>query len=142
MYTKKKLIIISLLSALAAGIIFAIAGYAFALQSEQIEKADLYGTYQFHIRNMENIEYLAVIPPSSADANESKGEFQWYNIDQKMLAQGQCKIHKEGFITLYADGKSVATIFIVDKKYYFVDNLSEPQEITKISEEPMVSDEL
>ncbi len=89
-------------------------GYSFSLQSTQIQNADFYGTYQFNIHDMDNIGYLAVMPSSSTTADNSEGEFQWYNVEKEMLLQGICKI----------------------------DNSLEPQEITKISEESMVSDGL
>lgn len=137
MFTKKKTIIISLLSALIVGVVCSIIVYESMSQSPQIGNYDLYGTYQFDIRNINNSEYLAVIPPSKSDANESEGEFQWYN-NKEMLAQGTCKIDTKGFVTFYVDGKSIATQFVINKKYYFVDSSLEPQEITKTSKEPMV----
>ncbi|MBA4685729.1 MAG: hypothetical protein H2184_01125 [Candidatus Galacturonibacter soehngenii] len=139
MFRNKKMIMIYLLSILVTGVICSIIVYSLTLQSMQIKKGDLYGTYQFNIRDLDNTEYLAVILPSAGDANEQEGEFQWYNINNEVLAQGTCKIDKGGFVTFEVDGNSIATIFGVDEKYYFVDDSIIPQEIIKISEEPMVS---
>lgn len=102
-----------------------------------MENSDFYGTYQFDMRDLDNIKYLAVIPPLKGDTK--KGQFQWYNVDKKMLAQGTCKIDKRGFITFYVDEKIIATMFVGDGKYFFVDDTLETQEITRISKEPMVS---
>jgi len=137
LFIKKKTIMISLLSALVLWVVCLIVVYN--LQPSQVENPSLFGTYQFDIRDIDNTEYIAVIPPSAGDANESEGQFQLYNIDREVLAQGNCKIEKEGFVTFYVDEKSISTIFFIKGKYYFVDDLLEPHEITKTSEEPMIS---
>ncbi|GEM_PF-6264232 len=49
------------------------------------------------------------------------------------------KIDAGDFVTFYVDGKSIATLWIVNKKYYFIDNSLEAQEIIKISNEAIVS---
>ena len=138
MFIKKSTIIISFLSALIVGVICSMIVYTRMSQSP-IMDSELYGTYQFNIRNLDNAVYLAVIPPSKVDENKGKGQFQWYNVKDEMLARGICKIDTRGFVTFYVDGKSIATLLVINKKYYFVDNSLEPQEITKISKVPMVS---
>jgi hypothetical protein len=135
---KGQKIIIPILSALVAGVICSIVVYTVMVQS-QAEDINLYGTYQFDLRDLDNTEYLAVIPSISGDSNKEDSEFQWYTADNKMVAQGICKIEKGRFITFYVAGNSIATICFVDGKYYFVDASLEQQEITKISEEPMVA---
>lgn len=114
--------------------------YTPKFQSSQAKNGDLYGTYQFNIRDLDHTQYLAAIPPLKGDADEREGQFQWYDIDNNMLHQGMCKIRKRNFMTFYEDDHSIATIFFADGKYYFVDDSLEPQVITKISNEPMVAE--
>lgn len=110
------------------------------LQSLQMKSSDLYGSYQFNIRdNINNTKYLVIIPPLVSDANQNEGQFEWYDVNEKMLNEGSYKIDAEGFVTFYADEKSIATLFVVNKKYYFIDNSLESQEIIKISDEAIVS---
>lgn len=142
MLKNKKNIFIPILSAIIAGIICSIIVYSFMSQSSQEKSFDLYGTYQLNIRTIDNTEYLAVIPPLTDNTTKNINQFQWYNVDKKVLSQGTYKMNKKGFITFYVDGKSIATLFAINGKYYFVQKSLEPKEITQISKEPIVSSPL
>lgn len=140
MFIKKKTIIVSLLSALVIGVVCTMVVNKLILQSLQFKNSDLYGSYQISINeNINDSEYIAIIPPLESDANENKGQFEWYDVNEKMLNHGSYKVDAGGFATFYVDGKSIATLCIVNKKYYFIDNSLEAQEIIKISNEAIVS---
>lgn len=131
--------ILLILSILFLGMVcFILIIYTPKFQS-QAKNPELYGTYQFNIRDLDHTEYLAAIPPLKGDADKRRGQFQWYDIDNNMLHEGICKIRKGNFITFYENDHSIATIFFADGKYYFVDSSLEPQVITKTSDEPMVA---
>lgn len=137
MLSKKKIFIILILSIVITGTVCSSIVYTSMLQTSKIENSDLYGTYQIDIRNIDNTEYLAIIP--SVSSNKNKSQFQWYNIDKKMIAQGVYEINESGYITLDIGENNFAVIFIINGKYYLVNDSLETQEITKISEEAMVS---
>lgn len=139
MLSKKKNLIILILSIIITGMICSLIVYTFMPQTSKAESPNLYGTYQIDIRNINNTEYIAVIPSLSGDNDKSESQFQWYNIDKKMIAQGFCKISKEGQIAFDVNGKNIALLYTDNGKYYLVNETLEVQEIIKISEEPMVS---
>ena len=135
MLTNKKNILITLLIVLFAGVLFTLILSNNMSQASQSKHESIYGTYQLNINNLNNAEYIAVIPPTS---DENVGQFQWYNIDNEVLQQGTCKINDDGFVTLCISNKDAATIFYTNNHYYFIDSSSEAKEITKISQEPIV----
>ena len=135
MFTNKKNIFITLFIVLLAGVIFALIFSDNMPQASQSEHESIYGTYRLNINNLNNAEYIAVIPPIS---DEDVGQFQWYNVDNKVLQQGTCKISDDGFVTLCINDKYTSTIFCTNNHYYFINNASEAREITKISQEPIV----
>lgn len=81
MFIKKNKFFIPILLTLVVGVVCIIAVFTLMLQPSQAKNFDLYGTYQFNIRDLDHTEYLAVIPPLAGSANKNEGQFQWYNID-------------------------------------------------------------
>lgn len=137
MLSKKKTFIISIICVIVTGIISSAIVYSFISQTSKIKNTTLYGTYQLN-KSIDNAEYLAVIPPLSTRDNESNNQFQWYNGDKKIIAQGVYEINKEGYILLNVNGKTIGIISVNNEKYYFINDILEIQEVTKISEEPIV----
>lgn len=136
MVSKKKTIIIAILSSICVGIICLLFVYSLFLYNDEAELSELYGTYRLNKNNLDEAEYLALIPP--IDGNENQMKYQWYSIDNDILAQGTGIIDENGFIILHEDNNKIADIFYNDEKFYFVDSSLEINEIIHISDEPMV----
>lgn len=140
MFSKKKNFIILISSIIITGMICSLIVYFFTSQTQKIKTQDLYGTYRLNTKNIDDTEYLAVIPSLSSDPTKNINQFQWYNTEKEMIAQGSCEINREGYITLDVDGNRIGILFINSLgKYYFINDTLEIQEIIKISEEPMVN---
>lgn len=106
--------------------------YYFALQSKHTNNDIFYlpGTYQFNLHTLDG-DYLAILPPSTG---ENTGDFELYNNrEHKMLFKGIYKIQNKGILSLYSNEKIIGTLVVVNKQYYFIDNLLEPKEIKKTS---------
>lgn len=138
MLVSKKTVVLYILGSVLLVLVCSALVYSFTMQSLQVKKTDLKGTYQFDNGGINNPEYLAVIESSKGDANESAGEFQWYNAAHEMLNQGTCKIQKRDFVTLNVDNQILGMIVNTDGRYYFIDDSFEYHEIFKISEVPSV----
>ena len=57
-----------------------------------------------------------------------------------MLFKGKYKMTKYKYVTLYKDSKSIATIFVSNGRYYFVNESFEPEEIVKTADEAIVKE--
>lgn len=136
MVSKKKTIIIAILSSICIGILCSLFVYSLFSYNDAAERPELYGTYRMNPDNLDEAEYLALIP--STDDNENQMKYQWYNVDNDILAQGTGSIDENGFIILHENDNKIADIFYNDEKFYFLDSSLEINEIIHISDEPMV----
>lgn len=130
---KKKVIVTALISIFLTCVICILIFFAYKDRQDKAQQMNLEGTYEFNLDGVKG--YIAIIP-----SDDGKREYQWYSLDDKMLFKGKYKMTKYKYATLYEDSKSIATIFVSNGRYYFVNESLEPEEIVKTADEAIVKE--
>ena len=130
---KKKVIVAAVVSVFLTCVVCTLLFFAYKDKQGKAQQMSLEGTYEFNLDGVKG--YIAVIP-----SDDGKREYQWYSLDGKMLFKGQYKMKKYKYVTLYEDSKSIATIFVSNGRYYFVNESLEPEEIVKTADEAIVKE--
>lgn len=130
---KKKVIITAVLSVFLTCVVCTLIFFVHKDKQDKAQQMSLEGTYEFNLDGVKG--YIAIIP-----SDDGKKEYQWYSLDDRMLFKGQYKMKKYKYVTLYEDSKSIATIFVSNGRYYFVNELLEPEEIAKTADEAIVKE--
>lgn len=107
--------------------------FSYKDKQNKAQQISLEGTYEFNLDGVKG--YIAVIP-----SHDGKKEYQWYSLDDKMLFKGQYKMKKYKYVTLYQDSKSIATIFVLNGRYYLVNDSLKPEEVKKTADEAIVKE--
>ena len=130
---KRKVIVTAVISVFLTCLVCALLFFAYKDKQDKAQQMSLEGTYEFNLDGVKG--YITIIP-----SDDGKKEYQWYSLDDKMLFKGQYKMKKYKYVTLYEDSKSIATIFVSNGRYYFVNKSLEPEEIVKTADEAIVKE--
>ena len=130
---KKKVIMTAVVSVFLTCVVCTLIFFAYKDKQDKAQQMSLEGTYEFNLDGVKG--YIAVIP-----SDDGKREYQWYSLDNKILFKGKYKMKKYKYVTLYEDSKSIATIFVSNGRYYFVNESLEPEEIVKTADEAIVKE--
>ncbi len=130
---KKKVIMAAVVSVFLTCVVCTLIFFAYKDKQDKAQQMSFEGTYEFNLDGVKG--YIAVIP-----SDDGKREYQWYSLDGKMLFKGKYKMTKYKYVTLYKDSKSIATIFVSNGRYYFVNESLEPEEIVKTADEAIVKE--
>ncbi len=130
---KKKVIVTAVISVFLTWLVCTLLFFSYKDKQDKAQQISLEGTYEFNLDGVKG--YIAIIP-----SDDGKREYQWYSLDDKMLFKGQYKMKKYKYVTLYEDSKSIATIFVSNGRYYFVNESLEPEEIVKTADEAIVKE--
>ena len=130
---KKKVIVTAVISVFLTCLVCTLLFFSYKDKQDKAQQISLEGTYEFNLDGVKG--YIAIIP-----SDDGKREYQWYSLDDKMLFKGQYKMKKYKYVTLYEDSKSIATIFVSNGRYYFVNESLEPEEIVKTTDKAIVKE--